>query len=238
MFEPQGMRLYVHGMFMIHTARRFAPRLFIYVSLCLSVCASVAATPVIEGLGEVRDGDSLRLAGLSLRLFGIDAPERGQDCDLDGEPWPCGIWAQEVLTRATAGQTLHCLAVETDRYGRTVATCQAEGRDLGSLMVISGAASAYTRYSGRYLPKEALARAAGRGIWGGQMVAPSAYRAVLQTPAALSCTIKGNISAHGRIFHLPGQRDYAGTRITPGKGEAWFCSIPEARAAGFRPAAR
>jgi Staphylococcal nuclease homologue len=131
--------------------------------------------------------------------------------------------------------------MDIDRYGRTVATCEVSSGDLGRLMVISGAASAYTRYSDRYVPEEALARAAGRGIWGGRMVAPSAWRAgrtAADSPAPDGCPIKGNISANGRIFHLPGQRDYAATRISPSKGEAWFCTIPEARAAGFRPAAR
>jgi endonuclease YncB( thermonuclease family) len=189
----------------------------------------------------VRDGDSLHVGGLSLRLFGIDAPERGQDCDLDGKPWPCGTWAREMLVRATEGQTLRCRAVELDRYGRTVATCEAAGDDLGQMMVISGAASAYARYSARYLPEEKLARAAGRGIWGGRMVSPSEWREEHRSaegPAPQGCTIKGNVSANGRIFHLPGQRDYAATRINPAKGESWFCTVPEARAAGFRPATR
>lgn len=208
--------------------------------LCLLLPAPVAAT-VIEGRARVGDGDSLHVGEVAVRLFGIDAPERGQDCDLDGQPWACGTWARDLLAEATAGQTLRCRAVETDRYGRTVATCEGAAGDLGRLMVLSGAASAYTRYSGRYLPEEGLARAAGRGIWGGRMVSPSDWRGAKGAPDATppaGCTIKGNISASGRIFHLPGQRDYAATRINPARGEAWFCTVADARAAGFRPAAR
>lgn len=205
---------------------------------CLLLPLPASAT-VIEGPARVGDGDSLHVGEVSVRLFGIDAPERGQDCDLDGQPWACGIWARDLLAKVTAGQTLRCRAVETDRYGRTVATCEAAAGDLGRLMVLSGAASAYTRYSRRYLPEEGLARAAGRGIWGGRMVAPSEWRGAKAGAAApAGCTIKGNISANGRIFHLPGQRDYAATRINPARGEAWFCTVAEARAAGFRPATR
>jgi len=51
--------------------------------------------------------------------------------------------------------------------------------------------------------------------------------------------IKGNISTkNARIFHVPGQQDYEKTRINTAKGERWFCSAAEARAAGWRPAAR
>jgi hypothetical protein len=50
-----------------------------------------------------------------------------------------------------------------------------------------------------------------------------------------SCNIKGNISATGeRIYHLPYQRYYAVTRISLLRGERWFCSEAEARAAGWR----
>ena len=50
------------------------------------------------------------------------------------------------------------------------------------------------------------------------------------------CDIKGNISDNGRIYHLPGGAHYARTRIDEAKGERWFCSESEARAAGWRPA--
>jgi len=53
--------------------------------------------------------------------------------------------------------------------------------------------------------------------------------------ARSSCDIKGNISASGeRIYHLPGQDYYDDTRISAGKGERYFCSEEEARAAGWR----
>lgn len=50
-----------------------------------------------------------------------------------------------------------------------------------------------------------------------------------------SCTIKGNVSTKGeRIYHVPGQKYYADTRIQSSHGERWFCSEEEARAAGWR----
>ncbi|MGR3623833.1 sunset domain-containing protein [Pseudophaeobacter sp.] len=49
--------------------------------------------------------------------------------------------------------------------------------------------------------------------------------------------IKGNVSSKGeRIYHLPGIRWYTQTRISPHKGERWFCSESQARTAGWRKA--
>jgi hypothetical protein len=54
------------------------------------------------------------------------------------------------------------------------------------------------------------------------------------------CDIKGNISINTgeRIYHVPGQKYYAATRISPQYGERWFCSEAEAQAAGWRKARR
>ena len=47
---------------------------------------------------HVSDGDSLRSGKLRIRLFGIDAPEKNQQCtDADGAKWTCGETAQKAL---------------------------------------------------------------------------------------------------------------------------------------------
>ena len=52
------------------------------------------------------------------------------------------------------------------------------------------------------------------------------------------CDIKRNVSVKKgeRIYHLPGQRWYDETVISPGKGERWFCTEEEAEANGWRRA--
>nr|WP_274427319.1 hypothetical protein [Chelativorans sp. YIM 93263] len=54
------------------------------------------------------------------------------------------------------------------------------------------------------------------------------------------CNIKGNISVGTgeRIYHVPGQRYYSATRVSPIHGERWFCSQADARQAGWRRAHR
>ena len=199
--------------------------------------------PALGAEPEVRvvDGDSLVVAGERIRLQGIDAPEMAQTCERGGAAWRCGKWSARVLENAIAGVSVTCRAIETDRYGRTVATCRAGNVDLARHMVQAGAARAYTRYSDRYVADEVRAKAAKVGLWEGRMVTPEVFRhpvAPVQV-AGNGCDIKGNVSAKGvRIFHAPGQRDYAKTKISRAKGEAYFCSAAEARAAGFRAAKR
>jgi hypothetical protein len=48
------------------------------------------------------------------------------------------------------------------------------------------------------------------------------------------CRIKGNISKHGRVYHVPGSSSYDQIQIDESKGERWFCTEEEARAAGWR----
>lgn len=52
------------------------------------------------------------------------------------------------------------------------------------------------------------------------------------------CDIKGNIAVDSgeKIYHLPGQRYYEQTKISPSYGERWFCSEADAVAAGWRKA--
>ena len=49
------------------------------------------------------------------------------------------------------------------------------------------------------------------------------------------CRIKGNIGRDGsRIYHVPRGQFYNRTGTATGKGERWFCTEAEARAAGWR----
>lgn len=60
---------------------------------------------------------------------------------------------------------------------------------------------------------------------------------VVDASGLAGCTIKGNISASGaHIYHVPGDRYYGATRIDFLKGERYFCSEADARAAGWRRA--
>ncbi len=103
----------------------------------------------------ITDGDTLKLNGVTYRLWGIDAPETKQDCP-DG--WAAGRLATTHLQSLISGRNVICERKDTDRYGRTVAICRAGGEDLGALMVRDGYAWAFLRYSTDYAGQEALAK--------------------------------------------------------------------------------
>lgn len=70
---------------------------------------------------------------------------------------------------------------------------------------------------------------------GAAMMQTQSAPAHAERAPAKQCLIKGNISSKGeRIYHVPGGRWYEATKISPLKGERWFCSETEAQKAGWR----
>ena len=127
---------------------------------------------------RVSDGDSLRSGKLRIRLFGIDAPEKNQQCtNADGAKWACGETAQKMLEALVAkAPYLQCDLIDTDRYGRAVMRCFAGETDLGAALVRAGLALAYRQYSYTYTADEDSAKTAKLGMWSGTFAAPWAWR--------------------------------------------------------------
>jgi hypothetical protein len=175
-------------------------------------------------------------------LFGIDAPEGRQPCTRDGREWRCGDAAAAELRRLVGSRTVSCVQRDVDDYERVVAVCRVGSTDLGAALVRAGFAVAYRRYSNDYVDEEREARTAKRGVWAGEFTPPEEYRRD-ERPAQRSeppppdgCYIKGNINARGdQIYHTRRSPSYEETVIDGSRGERWFCTEAEARAAGWRP---
>ena len=187
------------------------------------------------------DGDTIDIDGVRVRLEGIDAPQTGQTCErAQSGTWPCGRAATAFLARLVVGREVHCAPTGRDRYGRMLGVCSTEGLELNAQMVRSGLAWAFIKYSTSYVEAEAEARALRLGVWQGPAEPAWDYRArrwaAGDSRAPADCRIKGNISRHGRIYHLPWHPFYDRTRIDAARGERWFCSEVEAQAAGWRAA--
>jgi endonuclease YncB( thermonuclease family) len=137
---------------------------------------ALVAPPALAEV-EVTDGDTLRIDGERIRLWGIDAPEGNQTCLLDGAAVEFGPAASEALVAMIGAGRPDCRRVDTDRYGRTVAVCSLDGIDLGGAMVAAGWAWDYPQFSGgRYAGQERGARAARRGVWSAICQAPWEWR--------------------------------------------------------------
>ena len=196
--------------------------------LSLVLAAAAAAGAGISGVASVTDGDTLRIGPARIRLHGIDAPESKQTCRAGGETWACGAAATRALRSRIAGRRSSVPSANRDRYGRIVAVCRVDGADVNAWMVAQGWAVAYRKYSADYVSHEAVlaaAKAARRGLWRGEFVAPSRWRRGERLEAAAASgagdyRINGNISRNGtRIYHVPGGQSYAKTRIDTAKGE-------------------
>jgi|SRR5579883_753683 len=109
----------------------------------------------------VTDGDTIKLSGQRVRLWGIDAPESQQLCP-DG--WPAGRAATTYMRELVRGHVITCENRGVDRYGRMIGLCRADGVDIQAEMVRSGMAWAFVRYSRDYVSQEADAKASGLGV--------------------------------------------------------------------------
>ena len=151
--------------------------------LALVAAALDRPPPPVSGFARASDGDSFRLGDDRIRLLGLDAPELAQDCTADsGQAWPCGRAARARMAELLAAGPADCRPEEIDQYGRLLATCSIDGRDLGATLVAEGLAVS----SGRYWTEEEAARNARLGIWSGDFAAPRAWRDDHPRPQGIS----------------------------------------------------
>jgi endonuclease YncB( thermonuclease family) len=131
----------------------------------------------------VVDGDTVRFGPQTVRLFGIDAPERSQTCD-DGQ-WRAGALARKALEEFIAGRPVNCRLVDMERKTNPpVAQCYAGDDDLQEKMVSSGWAWALAATSkDRYVPEEREAMERKLGVHAHKCVSPAEWRAMLRREA-------------------------------------------------------
>ena len=112
-----------------------------------------AAPVTIMGRAYVIDGDSLRIKGAEVRLFGVDAPEVDH---------PYGKTAKSALMTLCKDQNIRAEVICADVHGRTVAKCTlSDGRDLSAEMVRMGLAIDWPKHSGgiyRHLEPDGIRR--------------------------------------------------------------------------------
>ena len=131
----------------------------------------------IKGYAKVIDGDTIRIKGNKIRLYGIDAPENNQICS---KPWlsfniitfnkdyECGLKTTSLLKKFIKNEILVCKKKSMDRYNRVVAICFKKKRDINSWLVRNGLAVAYTKYSKKYLINESDAKKEKKRFMGGK----------------------------------------------------------------------
>lgn len=137
----------------------------VFLLVVLAVPASAEAQSLFRGkVMAVHDGDTYRVLRedgrlTDVRLWGVDAPERGQ---------PYGTTVQQTVQRLIGGQTVRATVETHDSYGRPVVRLEVDGEDLSALLVRRGLAWHYDIQAStadvlRRLERHA--REARRGLW-------------------------------------------------------------------------
>jgi endonuclease YncB( thermonuclease family)/methylphosphotriester-DNA--protein-cysteine methyltransferase len=231
---------------------------FVAITLCACFCAAQQPTPlaaqqqpaavvgnnvklVIEGkVINVHDGDTVTVLDQNnhkfhIRLQGIDAPELKQ---------AFGSVSQQNLSRLVLGKQVEIFWTKVDKYRRTVGTIMLAGQDMNIEQVKAGLAWHFKKYEDEqdpqdrktYAAAEQQAREAKLGLWQDpDPTAPGDWRAGVKVkrwgPAPPEGTIIGNISS--KKYHRP---DCPGYRDMAEKNRAFFKTVEEAEAAGYKRA--
>ena len=166
-------------------------KLFLLISICLIFFfltyndVKSEEVKIISGIAKVTDGDTIRIEGKKIRFFGIDAPEKKQQCR---KPWltiyfisfskeyPFGQISTENLKKKINNKFLICKWTNKDRYKRYIAECFKEKTSINAWMVRNGYAVAYRKYSKKFVSQEIIAKKEKLGLWSGTFMMPWDYR--------------------------------------------------------------
>lgn len=202
----------------------------------------VTVSSEISGQATAISGDSMRVDGTLVRLEGVEAPAPAQPCYREnGRRWSCASASRSGLGKVVRGRQVTCTPSGQDQSGRTLAHCVVDGTtDIATELVRGGYVFATSNsFFGSLSGDEETARNAKLGIWQGEVVRPQEWRdqtwEAAKREAPDGCPIKGVVRASAKIYTLPWSDAYASARVRPERGEKWFCSEDEAKAAGFAP---
>jgi endonuclease YncB( thermonuclease family) len=199
-------------------------------------------TSEISGRATAVTGDLMRVAGKLVRLDGIEAPAPSQPCyRSSGRRWGCAAAARAGLSRIVRHKSVTCTPSGQDETGHVLARCVIDGsKDIAAELVRNGHVFATSSsFFNSLSSEEEAARNAKAGIWQGEVARPQEWRERAwedaKRDAPDGCPIKGLVRASSKQYELPWFADYARAKVRTERGERWFCSEDEAKAAGFLP---
>jgi endonuclease YncB( thermonuclease family) len=154
----------------------FSVRSFVLILAVLSASEGRAAS------ATAGDGATIRAAGVTYRLDGIDAPELDQMCiDEHADAWACGVEARDQLARLIGSRQVRCedLGADAAYRNRHIGLCTVEGEtaSLNQILVRQGfALNLDPSARARFGDDETAAKDNRRGLWKGCFVAPQEFR--------------------------------------------------------------
>ncbi|MDA9090117.1 thermonuclease family protein [Pelagibacteraceae bacterium] len=152
---------------------------FIFKLTIFLIYSSGALAGEISGIANITDGDTIKILNKSIRLHGIDTPEKKQKCIKESKKYNCGQDATNALIKKIDEKKVICKVQDKlDRYKRYIGICFKGEIDLNKWMVRNGYAVAYKRYSKDYIIDEEYAKKNKLGLWAGTFMLPEKWRKV------------------------------------------------------------
>jgi endonuclease YncB( thermonuclease family) len=152
--------------------RDMTPRLSSASAVRAPPASAPAPSPpaTFQGPARVGDATSLTLRGRAIALFGVRAATPGDRCASGANPVPraCSDVGRETLAARLSGNpTVSCRVPPGQRVSAMAAAIchDANGVDLGGLLVAEGFALADPGQSYDYVGAEGVARSLRRGLW-------------------------------------------------------------------------
>jgi micrococcal nuclease len=138
-------------------------------TLLLALLYLTSADTLTGKVVKIADGDTVTILvrgnQFRVRLFGIDAPERGQDYSRK---------SREALAALVFEKEVRVIVHDKDRYGRIVADIYVGDLFVNERLIKDGWAWNYARFSHskHYAELEWEARQARKGLWAGDRPIP------------------------------------------------------------------
>ena len=166
-------------------------KIFLQINICLiffsfvNIDVKSEEIKVISGIAKVIDGDTIKINKKKIRLFGIDAPEKKQQCRRSslsisfltfGKDYPCGQISADRLRKKINDKLVICKYSSKDRYKRFIAECFLNKTNINAWMVQTGHAVVYKKYSKKFVAQEIFAKKEKLGLWSGTFEMPWDWR--------------------------------------------------------------
>ncbi|OFW80882.1 MAG: hypothetical protein A2887_02565 [Alphaproteobacteria bacterium RIFCSPLOWO2_01_FULL_40_26] len=132
-----------------------------------------------SGNAFILDGDSIKVGGKEVRLFGLDAPEYNQKCfNEKNKEYACGQKSRDFLISLAGGKQVECFYAIKDKYDRYLGKCYVDKLSINEEIIKNGMAVIYnfTESDEKMEKLEKEAQTAKIGIWQGTFQLPKDYR--------------------------------------------------------------
>ncbi len=155
--EAEVARITHSALFQRRMARIFFVLTLAFLTLPIALDARAENLTLTGIVSHVRDGDTIEVGPIAIRLQGVAAPEGNE---------PGGAIATDAMRNLVLGKELRCDLTGDRSHDRVIGVCFLDdGRDVGEVMVFEGNARDCRKFSrGRYADAERHARIMGHDL--------------------------------------------------------------------------